>query len=251
MAGGDERQGGRIPVLSGFRPQFWPTVVAIPAVLVLLGLGVWQVERLHWKEGLIAQRQAALAAAPVAPPRSAEAARGLDFHPVIAEGVFWHDKEIFLHATAESGRVGYHVYTPLMTDDGRVIFVNRGFIPTELRDPATRAAGQVAGQVRVQGLLRLPPAGRPGWLLPDNDPRQNHWFWVDLPAMAAADGLDNAAAFAIDADTTPNPGGWPKGGVSRANLPNDHLQYALTWFSLAVALIVIYVLSQRGDSGRA
>jgi cytochrome oxidase assembly protein ShyY1 len=174
MAGGDERQGGRIPVLSGFRPQFWPTVVAIPAVLVLLGLGVWQVERLHWKEGLIAQRQAALAAAPVAPPRSAEAARGLDFHPVIAEGVFWHDREIFLHATAESGRVGYHVYTPLMTDDGRVIFVNRGFIPTELRDPATRAAGQVAGQVRVQGLLRLPPAGRPGWLLPDNDPRQNH-----------------------------------------------------------------------------
>ena len=67
----------------------------------------------------------------------------------------------------------------------------------------------------MQGLLRLPPAGRPNWFLPDNRPDLNYWFWVDLPAMSAADKLDRVAPFYIDADATPNPGGWPKGGVTR------------------------------------
>jgi surfeit locus 1 family protein len=100
----------------------------------------------------------------------------------------------------------------------------------------------------MQGLLRLPPAGRPNWFLPDNRPDLNYWFWVDLPAMSAADKLDRVAPFYIDAEATPNPGGWPKGGVTRLTLPNNHLQYAITWFSLAVALIVIYVLFHRRNA---
>jgi surfeit locus 1 family protein len=97
--------------------------------------------------------------------------------------------------------------------------------------------------------LRLPPTGRPNWFLPDNRPDLNYWFWVDLPAMAAAAGLDRVAPFYIDADGAGNPGGWPRGGGTRLSLPNDHLQYALTWFSLAVALIVIYVLYHRRLAG--
>lgn len=237
--------------MTGFRPRFWPTAMTIPAFLILVGLGAWQLQRLHWKEGLIAARQAGLGAAPVPAPDTLAEARSLEFHPVLAEGKFLNGKEIYLHATADSGRIGYHLYTPLETAGGRVVFVNRGFIPTELRDPATRAAGRLAGTVVVRGLLRLPPAGKPGWFLPDNDPQRNHWFWVDLPAMAAADGLGAVMPYTIDADAAPNPGGWPKGGVTRVDLPNNHLQYAITWFSLAVALIVIYVLSQKGDAGRA
>ena len=107
--------------------------------------------------------------------------------------------------------------TPLREPGGRIVFVNRGFIPAELKDPAKRAAGQFAGTVRVPGLLRLPPDGKPGWFVPDNRPDLNYWFWVDLPAMAAADRLDRVAPFYIDADATPNPGGWPKGGVTRAD----------------------------------
>jgi surfeit locus 1 family protein len=95
--------------------------------------------------------------------------------------------------------------------------------------------------------LRLPPKGRPNWLLPNNRPDLNYWFWGDLPAMAKAAKLDpvRVAPFYIDADAAPNPGGWPKGGTTRLELPNNHLQYALTWFSLAVALIVIYVVYHR------
>jgi surfeit locus 1 family protein len=228
-----------------FRPLFWPTVFTVPVVVLLLGLGFWQIERLFWKRELIAQRQAAATAAPIAAPRSLEEARGMKFHPVTDQGVFLHDKEIFLGATSEAGRNGYQVLTPLREPGGRIVFVNRGFIPAEFKDRAVRSDGQIAGAVRVRGLLRLPPTEKPAWFLPDNRADLNYWFWVDLPAMAAADGLDRVAPFYIDADATPNPGGWPKGAVTRLALRNDHLQYAITWFSLAVALIVIYFLYHR------
>jgi len=236
--------------MTALRPLLWPTIFTVPTMLLLLALGSWQIERLYWKRELIEQRQAAVSAAPVG-VRSLEDAKGMEFRHVTDEGVFLHDKEIFLGATSEVGRQGYQILTPLLEPGGRMVFVNRGFIPAELKDPARRAAGQLAGTVRVQGLLRLPPAGRPAWFLPDNRPDLNYWFWVDLPAMSAADKLepDRVASFYIDADASPNPGGWPKGGVTRLALPNDHLQYAITWFSLAVALMVIYFLFHRRDAG--
>ena len=236
--------------MTALRPLLWPTIFTVPTMLLLLALGSWQIERLYWKRELIEQRQAAVSAAPVG-VRSLEDAKGMEFRHVTDEGVFLHDKEIFLGATSEVGRQGYQILTPLLEPGGRMVFVNRGFIPTELKDPARRAAGQLAGTVRVQGLLRLPPAGRPAWFLPDNRPDLNYWFWVDLPAMSAANKLepDRVASFYIDADASPNPGGWPKGGVTRLALPNDHLQYAITWFSLAVALMVIYFLFHRRDAG--
>jgi surfeit locus 1 family protein len=234
---------------TGFRPQFWPTVCAVPIVLLCLALGAWQLQRLHWKEGLIAAREAAVSAAAIAVPQN-DAALGMEFHHVTAAGTFLNDKEIFLGATSPGGINGYHVLTPLREPSGRIVFVNRGFIPAELRDRAKRLAGEPAGPVRIEGLLRLPPAGRPNWFLPDNRPDLNYWFWVDLPAMAAADHLGHVAPFYIDADATPNPGGWPRGGVTRLALPNNHLQYAMTWFSLAVAMIVVYVLYHRRDAER-
>jgi surfeit locus 1 family protein len=236
--------------MTRFRPLFWPTLFTAPAVLLLLGLGSWQIQRLYWKQDLIAQRQVAVSAAPIlATGNLEEDARGMEFRHVTDEGIFLHDKEIFLGATSEAGRQGYQVLTPLLEPGGRIVLVNRGFIPAELKDPAKRAAGQILGTVRVQGLLRLPPAGKPTWFLPDNRPDLNYWFWVDLPAMSAADKLDRVASFYIDADASPNPGGWPKGGVTRLALPNDHLQYAITWFSLAVALMVIYFLFHRRNAG--
>lgn len=240
----------------GFRPRLGPTLFAIPVVLLCLALGFWQLQRLHWKERLIAQRQAGLSAAAVAPPRTLDEARALEFHPIALVGVFLNDKELFLGASAESGRLGYQVLTPLREASGRIVFVDRGFIPSELRDPDKRAAGQFEGRVRITGLLRLPPERKPGGLvsaaLPDNRPDRNYWFWIDLPAMAAADRLDpgQVAPFYVDADKTPNPGGWPQGGVTRLDLPNDHLQYAITWFALAIAMVVIYIAYHRSNPPR-
>ena len=236
--------------MTGFRPKLWPTVVAVPIALLCLALGSWQIQRLHWKEGLIAARAAAVAAPAVPVPIDDAAARGLEFRHVTDGGVFRNDAEVFLAATSEGGANGYQIFTPLREKSGRIVFVNRGFVPAALKDRAQRIAGEPTGPVRIAGLLRLPPAGRPNWFLPDNRADLNEWFWIDLPAMAAADKLGHVASFYIDADATPNPGGWPRGGVTPLALPNNHRQYALTWFSLAVAMIVIYVLHHRRNAER-
>lgn len=231
--------------MSGFRPRLVPTLVTLLIVAVCAGLGMWQLQRLQWKEALIAQREAALNAAAVAPPPTLADARNLEFHRVIADGVFRNDKELQLHAIGPTGGAGYDVLTPLQEPGGHIVFVDRGFVPSELKDPARRIAGQQTGSVRVSGLMRLPPERKPNWFVPDNRPEQGDWFWVDLKAMTAADGFAEAAPFYIAADATPNPGGWPKGGVGLPALPNHHLQYAITWFSLAGAAFVIFLLSER------
>src|SRR5205823_4467915 len=174
--------------MTNFRPLLWPTVFSLPMLLVCLALGAWQVERLFWKQDLIAQRQAAVAATPTAVPKSLAEARDMEFRHVSDEGVFLNDKEIFLGATSEGGGQGYQVLTPLQEPGGRIVFVNRGYIPAELKDPAKRSDGQIAGTVRVQGLLRLPPSEKPAWFLPDNRADFNCWCWIVVPAMAVVVG---------------------------------------------------------------
>jgi surfeit locus 1 family protein len=231
--------------MSGRRSLFWPSLFAGGAFLVLLGLGTWQVERLFWKQGLIAQRQAAVTAAPIDLPPSLEAARALEYHRVRVTGRFVNDRELFLGATSPDGRAGYQVITPLRLADGRTLLVNRGFIPQDRKAPESRAAGELDGEVAVTGLLRLPPTGKPHWFIPANNAERNYWLYVDVPAMAQAAHLDGVLPFYVDADATPNPGGMPVGGQTLIDLPNDHLQYAVTWYALAVGLAVIYVLFIR------
>jgi surfeit locus 1 family protein len=233
-----------------FRPAFWPTIITAAALLVLLGLGTWQVERLAWKRGLIAERHAALEAPAVPLPATLDEARRLEFRNVAVTGEFLHDKELYLAATNDLGTVGKHVFTPFRLADGRVLLVNRGYVTDAKKDPATRAEGQVAGPVELVGRIRLAPEGKPHWFVPDNRPDLNFWFYPDLAAMARAAGLPGVLPFYLDAGPAPNPGGWPKGGVTRLdNIPNNHLQYAITWYALALALVTIYVLyhTRRGD----
>ncbi|HUK08216.1 MAG TPA: SURF1 family protein [Stellaceae bacterium] len=223
------------------------TIWAFLGFCVLIGLGTWQIQRLHWKEGLIAQRDAALSAPPVPLPRNAAAAAELDFHRVEAEGQFLHEHEFYLNATERrSGRGGFLVLTPLRLEDGAIVLVERGWVPPEQRDPATRGAGNASGIVSVEGLLRMPSGDR-GWFVPANDPTHNQWFYVDLPAMARADSLSGLLPFYIEAGPAPNPGGLPLGGQAETELVNNHLQYAITWFSLAGILVVFYLLVLRRE----
>jgi len=233
------------PAAGRWRPRLVPALFTGIVVLVCFGLGIWQLERLTWKRALIAERQAASQAALVPPPRTLAEARKLEFHPVVAEGVFLHDKERHVVAPGPTGGSGYNVLTPLRTAEDQVVFVNRGFVPVDRRDPARREPGQIAGTTGIAGILRLPPGAKPSWFTPDHRPELNYWFWIDLPAMAASTGLPDVAPFYIEADATANPGGWPRGGVTPAALPNDHLQYAITWFALAGAALVVYVFWRR------
>ncbi len=232
--------------MSGFHPRLWPTLVTVPVTLALLGLGTWQIERLHWKEALIAERQAGLAAPVTLWSEAAGRLGQLHWHRVSAEGVFLNDRELVLAARSLNGNPGYHIVTPFEIAGGPVMLVDRGWVPLDRKMPPDRPEGQLEGRVTVTGILR--PGHRPSWLTPDNRPDRNFWFWLDLPAMVEAAAVGNRAVTEayLETDATPNPGGFPIGGQTRTSLPNDHLQYAITWYALALALAVIYVLYHRG-----
>lgn len=234
------------------------------ATLVLLGLsfavlvtlGTWQVHRLAWKEELLADIAERRAMPPIGIDRiGAFLASGgeIDYRPVSIIGTFDHAHEQHFFATHD-GQSGYFVFTPLRLAGGETVFVNRGFVPFDRKEPATRPAGQVAGEVVVTGLARAPLAGKPSWLVPDNDPAKNIFYWKDLDAMTQHAGLTKARVlqFFVDADAAPNPGGLPIGGVTQFDFPNNHLQYALTWYGLAATLaVVVAIYSRRGRKLRS
>ncbi|MBM3597106.1 MAG: SURF1 family protein [Alphaproteobacteria bacterium] len=229
----------------GPRRLFWPTTISLGAVLITASLGIWQVQRLHWKTALIADRQARVEAPALAElPADAAAAQAAEFRRIKVTGSFRHEREAHLAATTDRGNVGFQIITPFRLANGREILINRGWVPTARRDAATRAAGQVAGEVTIEGLIR--PGGKPGWFAaPPNDVRRNLWIWLDLEAISAELGVSPAPAFIIDAGPAPNPGGLPLGGQTRVALPNDHWQYALTWFGLSAVFAIMYVIYWR------
>jgi surfeit locus 1 family protein len=223
----------------------WPTLAALAGLSVLVGLGTWQLERKRWKEDLLAKIAARTVADPVPLDRAVKiAASGGDvaYTHVSATGRFHHDKERYLYAPTPGG-LGWHVYTPLETAPGRIVWVNRGFVPEAGKMPYKRAAGQVSGELEVKGTLRT-PAGK-ALFTPRNDVAGNVWYWPDVSAMTAsafAPGAVTALPFVVEADAQPAPpGGLPKGGVTRISLPNRHLEYALTWYGIGLALIGVYL----------
>jgi surfeit locus 1 family protein len=228
----------------------WATISAIVvALIILLSLGTWQVFRLQWKEALIAEINARSTAAPMALPdieAREKSGADIDYVRMSATGRFEHQYEQYFFNT-DDGEVGYHVYTPLILPDGRALFVNRGFVPEALKDPAKRQQGQITGDVTVKGLARAKLTEKPSWVVPDNEAYKQIYFWKDLDEMAAQAAVPSGKLipFFLDADATPNPGGWPKGGVTQIDLPNNHLSYAVTWYGLAAVLVVVSLLAFR------
>ena len=233
------------------RPLLWPTLVMLPVFLFALSLGVWQMERRAWKRDLLDR----IAASQAAPPVSLdELLKGdplrREYGRVTVSGTFLHDKEFFLAARSLKNKVGMQVVTPLRTDGGAIVLFDRGWLPSEQRDPAKRAAGQLAGKVEITGIVRRTQEKRQ--FAPDNDPPKNFWFHVDVPLMRRmAGGTPDSVldTFFLEADARPNPGGVPVGGQTRLDIPNDHLQYAITWFLIALALAGVY-LAYHWENGR-
>ncbi|KAA0587563.1 surfeit locus 1 family protein [Azospirillum lipoferum] len=241
-----------------FRPSLGATVFTLAGLAVTIGLGTWQLERLYWKQELIARIARQMAEAPVPLPARIDDPTAWEFRPVTITGRFLNDKDMLLIARPHQGQVGYEALTPLQRADGAgVVLVNRGFVPMDRRDPATRAAARVEGEVSVKGIVRVPQP--PGFFQPGNgNPAPGSaWMRADPPAMAAALSLSSVAPVVIEmlpgqgSGLAGAPAGTLAGIEPRVELPNNHLQYALTWYGLAVTLAGIYVLSQRkrADTG--
>ncbi|MDP2375570.1 SURF1 family protein [Reyranella sp.] len=233
------------------RPALWPTLISLPILVLSLGLGIWQIERREWKRDILDRLATNQAAAPLSLD---ELLQGdplrHEYGRVTVAGTFEHGKEFHLAARSLKNKVGLQVVTPLRTDDGRVVLFDRGWIPSEKKEAPKRAEGQVAGRVELTGIVRRSQIK--GRFVPDNVPDKNVWFQVDVPLMRKLAGATPDArldTFFLDADAAPNPGGAPVGGQTRLDIPNDHIQYAITWFLIALALAGVY-LAYHWENGR-
>ncbi|AGS24644.1 SURF1 family protein [Rhizobium etli] len=216
----------------------------------LAALGTWQVQRLAWKRDLTARiDQRVHAAAVPAPARTEWAKINADdeYRRVNAAGTLANDRETLVYASTALGP-GYWVMTPLTLADGTAILINRGFVPTDRRDPAARREGQVSGPVEITGLMRMTEPK--GSLLRSNDVEADRWYSRDVAAIAQKRGVDGVAPYFIDADAAANPGGLPVGGLTVIHFPNNHLVYAITWYGLAAMALALLVFILRGEIGR-
>lgn len=234
------------------RVRIWPVLLAAAAGFALLcSLGIWQVQRLHWKERLIDQLGARAAAAPVG-LAEAEAAlnRGedIEFLKLRFSATYLFDTEKTMISTIDGGP-GFTVITPAVTADGRAVLVDRGQVPPErLKD-----YGRPQGEVEVTGVVRQYRNGQARFD-PDNDPAANQWYWWDIPAMLKASKLaPGIKALPVVVQLLPGSAAAddPRPPEPRANLTNNHLGYAITWFGLALALLAVtgaYLRSQMKKS---
>jgi surfeit locus 1 family protein len=228
---------------------FRPGAAAATAfgVAILIALGAWQFERREWKLGLIERVEARAHSAPIAFDEAlARAAAGedMEYQRVRISGVYAHDLEAHVFGTL-GGEPGVYVFTPLdapAADGGRrFIYVNRGFTPQALADPALRGEGQATSEVHVEGLFRT--TEKPSWLeklfRPVDQLADNLWFRRDPEVLATRHHIETVPYY-VDSSGKENPASWPKGGTTRVEFYNKHLEYAVTWFGLAAALVGVF-----------
>jgi surfeit locus 1 family protein len=228
-----------------------PAIAALILLAGLIGLGNWQLQRKVWKEDLIATLDQRLAASPSALPPPAlwsSLTPATDEYRRVRFSAQFVPEEALVFTSGSAFRPdvsgpGYWVFAPARLADGGLVVVNRGFVPEGRQDAATRAAGALGDAVDMVGVMRWPE--QPNWFTPQAEPAHNLWFVRDPNAMAEAKHWGAVAPFFIELESPPPPGGLPQPGPLQVNLPDDHLQYALTWFGLAAALAVSFAFWLR------
>ncbi len=230
-----------------FRPPLAASIFVFFGLPLLIGLGVWQLQRLEWKLDLIERVETGLAAEPVALPADIADPARWDYRPVSLSGRYDHENSLHVQSRTLDGAVGIHLVTPLIRENGRPVLVNRGWLPLDRVDPASRPGSNPPGPVALSGVARVPEG--PGPFTPPPDRENNRWYAIEIPAMAAAIGLTDPAPVIVEAGPGAD-GVLPIGGQTRVTFRNDHLSYAITWFFFAAALVVFYILSGVKRQGR-
>lgn len=230
----------------------YPALFAVIGCAVLIALGVWQLERRAWKESLIAALSERIAAAPQSLPPPARwpslDSQHDEFRRVTFTAAFQPGQAALVYATTSALRpdvkgYGYWVFAPVRLPGGQTVVVNRGFVSADRKDAASYAPP--AGPVTIAGLMRWPEPR--GLFTPADDPRGNVWYVRDPAAIAAAKSWGAVAPFHIDMEAPPSPGDLPRvAPIATVRLPNNHLQYALTWFGLAAALAGVFLVWLAG-----
>lgn len=225
------------------------TLMTLAGLVILIGLGVWQLDRKVWKENLITTLNTRLGRAPEdLPPRASWAQLREDkeeFRRVVFPAEFLDGEEALVYTAGSPLRPdvkgpGYWVFAPARLAGGSIILVNRGFVPADRKDPGTRTEGAPHGTVDIVGVLRWPETRNS--FTPADDPKNNVWFLRDSNSIAKFKTWATAAPFYIDQEGPVPAGALPKPGKLEVRLPDNHLQYAITWFGLALALAGVFIV---------
>lgn len=220
---------------------FWATFFTILSMAILCALGFWQVQRLHWKMDLLRTLDVEAAKDPAAIRMEfTDLIPQRNFHRGTVSGHYLNDREIALGPRTRDGVPGYHILTPFMLENGGIVLVNRGWVPLDKKDAAYRPESLVSGNTWVSGTIRTPEHANP--FVPGNEPEKEQWFRVNLAQMAAARRLEKLAPILFYANATPEEVLYPAKDVLNVRPPNDHLSYALFWFTMAGVLGAIYVM---------
>jgi surfeit locus 1 family protein len=217
----------------------WATVFMLLGVAILCALGTWQIKRLHWKQNLIADLEKAAAAEPV-PLDSAAIGHVADIKTTILRGTltghYLHDHEIAVGPRPHDDKMGHHVVTPFELQDGMIVFVLRGWIADGDAGPVQRPDGILT----ISGALKPPASTNP--FTPENNPEKNQWYYIDPAQMGSAMKLDPVAPLVFYEQTYRSDKGWPLPVDVMTYPDNNHLSYAIFWFSMAGVLVIMYGL---------
>ena len=232
-----------------FKPKLIPTLFTIPSLIILIGLGVWQLQRLEWKETLIDRLMTRAEAPAESLPPGDLTLEEWEFRMVSMSGHFLHEQEMFLLNRSLNGNPGLHIITPFRRTDvpnGPIVLVNRGWVPFAGKEASLRSDGLIAGEITVEGLVRFqrPITGLQRVFLPENEPQNNVWYAIDKGQMAEFIEEPVVNFYVVDGNNQV-PGQFPVGKQWTLDIRNNHLEYALTWFFMALALSVIYVMFHR------
>ena len=238
-----------------FRPLFWPTAFTIPAIIILLLRGSWQLSRLGDKTTLLAQFDERSKAPALSLDALSATPSAHQFQRVQLQGSYLHDSEIYLTGRTYEGNAGFHVVTPFViaSSDGgennsNVVLINRGWVSEAYRPRETREFSLFKGEIDLIGILRMP--GRKGYFVPENEPDRGFWFTLKPDEIAAHLGRDDIeVSYYVDLIRRSEKITLPIAAEVNIDVRNSHFNYALTWFGLAIALFGVY-LAYHHEQGR-
>jgi surfeit locus 1 family protein len=221
----------------------WPTLITILGVAMLLGLGTWQMQRLLWKEALLEE----LANKFIRPVQDIQTLLNQPMYQIMeaeyqrikVTGTYLHNQEMKWMAKSQDGKPGIHLITPFALTSGSIVLIDRGWVPLQY-------ASEVSHPEELQtviGFLRNPP--KPQWFTPENHLAKDEFYTINPAEIARHKNLPTLLPFFLVEEANPQITNFPKPVGLALNLQNHHLQYAITWYTLALILAVFYILYIR------
>ena len=229
-----------------FKPLFFPTLFLLIVFPILILLGSWQVYRLIWKENLIEYYQNQSSSKLLDLSKNISNNENLEFRKVKFRGTFLNAKEIYISGKTYEGNIGFHVVTPFRMQNNKIVFINRGWVSEGYRNPEKRKFSLLKNETEINGIIRFPQ--KKGYFVPENDPNKGFWFTInpnEITKFLKFKKIDTISEYYVDALRDEGKIKIPIGANGKPNLRNQHLSYAITWYSLALVLLIIYTLFHR------